>query len=262
MLYKCTDSDKPALYDYIGNNIKHCIYPYLDLHKYSLAKPFMDAWFTKPTDNTIDALIFRYHNGLHIYSMNQTVDVNDIIPMIHQYNITFVGSSPSIIHHLSPHLNNFIPEYGQVMKYARDKIAQTDDVSIANEDDIEEIARLILRSPEIGTLYSFDDLHKQLVERYRTKYSRSYIIRCNGTIVSHASTGAECDKVATVAYVVTDCNHRHQGYASAVVTKLCNALTCENKEVFLVCYDKSTMQLYEKLGFTSCCQYGKLYLPC
>lgn len=258
MLYKCQDSDKPILYSYIGENTKHCIYPYLDLHKYSLSEPFMDAWLIKSSENVTEALLFRYHNGLHIYATSPLIDVTTIISIINEYNITFVGSDPTIIKQILPHIHGFSAEYGQIMKYDAKPNAITESVSIATESDMDEITRLILKSPEIGALYSFDDLHNQLIERYRTNYSRSYIIRKDGVIVSHASTGAECDKVATVVYVVTDENHRHNGYASTVVTALCNALVNENKEVFLVCYEQNTKQLYEKLGFTTCCEYGKL----
>ena len=258
MLYKCQDSDKNLLYSYIGENTKHCIYPYLDLHKYTLSEPFMDAWLIKSNESSIEALLFRYHNGLHIYATSPLINVTTIISIINEYNITFVGSSPATIKQLLPHIHGFIAEYGQIMKYDAKTNAITENVSIATESDMDEITRLILKSPEIGTLYSFDDLHNQLIERYRTNYSRSYIIRKDGVIVSHASTGAECDKVATVVYVVTDENHRHHGYASTVVTALCNSLVNENKEVFLVCYEQNTKQLYEKLGFTTCCEYGKL----
>lgn len=258
MIYKCQDSDKPLIYSYIGNNAHQCIYPYLDLHKYSLSEPFMDAWLIKSTNGTINALLFRYHNGLHIYSESSIDDVNVILPIIDEYNITFVGSNPTIIRQISPHLQRFTQEYGQIMKYTPQDSITTEEVSIAGEMDMADIARLIIKSPEIGALYSFNDLHSQLIERYKTNYSRSYIIRKDGQIVSHASTGAECGNIATIVYVVTDEGYRHRGYAANVVTALCNTLRDENKDVFLVCYDDQTKRLYEKLGFTTCCQYGKL----
>ena len=258
MLYKCQDSDKHLLYSYIGENTKHCIYPYLDLHKYSLSEPFMDAWLIKSNESSIEALLFRYHNGLHIYATSPLINVTTIISIINEYNITFVGSSPPIIKQLLPHIHGFSAEYGQIMKYDSKPNAITENVYIATESDMDEITRLILKSPEIGTLYSFDDLHSQLIERYKTNYSRSYIIRKDGQIVSHASTGAECGNIATIVYVVTDEGYRHRGYAANVVAALCNALRDENKDVFLVCYEDQTKRLYEKLGFTTCCQYGKL----
>lgn len=259
MIIQAKNDNLKEIYNYIDNEYYKCIYLYLDLKKYGLNNPNIKVWILKGNNN-ITAIVLQYYSGMHIYSKKCNFDVEEFVKLVQNNNPTMICGEKCVIEKTKNSLKNYYIENGWVRGLEKiENSISCECVEKAKYDDFSQIANLLYYD-EIGSSYTLEDLTSQLYERNKEGFVRNYVIKEGDRVISHAGTGAENEKIAMLAYVITDSNYRGKGYAKKVCSYVCNDLIKEGKKVFLINYSKESTFLYDKLGFKIYCDWSKLYL--
>ena len=263
MIKEVKNQDLKNIELFIGNEYYKCLYLYLDMKKYGISDENIKIWIQNENnnENNIVSVILKYFSGMHIYSKNIDYNTSEIIKIIKEEKPSMICAERKIINKINIDLEdaNYKAEFGFVRKLSKLKIEKSHEVEKANPEDFYEIAKLLYEDEDIGSSYKLNELSEQMLERYKEGYSRNYIIRKDNQIAAHAGTGAEINNVAVMSYVVTNKKFRRKGLATKVCATLCRELLDEGKEIYLINYSNESTNLYDKLGFEVCSDWGKLY---
>lgn len=261
MLVRCNNNEIKGIVNYIDKEYYACIYLYLDLLKYGCEDENVKVWLQK-NNNNITSVILKYYSGMHVFSKKNDFDVEEIVRLINDEKPSMVCGEKRIIEGIynSIKTKEYKIETGFVRELKQIKYEDYSNVKSAEKEDFYDIAKLIYEDEDLGSSYKLEELEKQMYERNIQKYTRNYVIHEDGKVVAHAATGAENDKIAMLAYVITDPNHRGKGLAIKVCSKVCSELKQEGKQIFLINYSNESTKLYDKLGFEPKCEWGKLFL--
>lgn len=262
MINQCNNSQQEALLSYIGEDYPKCLYLYLDVIKYGCLSDTTRTWI-QTKDGVITSVVLSYHTALHVFSRTSDFDVTEICELVKEVKPTMVNAMSETIRKIEPELSKlgFRSEFGHIGEWmgSADRI-EDDEVSIAKEKDIPEVARLLYEDENIGASYIFEDLLKQMQDRLNEGYVRSYVLHKNNEVAAHVGTGAEIKNVCTIAYSITSPKYRGQGLAGRLYNYSCSQLKSEGKRIFSVYYPESARALHHKMGFVDICECGKLYL--
>lgn len=249
----------PALLAYFEEDLKNCLYSYIDLKKYGLANPHLRI-FVSVRQGRIIAAATEYYKGIQLVSHKEELDVEETLELIHRLDTPMINGRRVLIEALAPYLQgDFEKETGYVawMKTLKQG-ASWEEVSRAGEEDCLEIAQLICTDEGLGGHYVPAEFSHQLIDRQREGFGRNYVIRRDGKIVCHAATYAELDSLAIVSGVIADQAFRGQGLAYRTVSALCGDLLKEGKRPCIFYFKKEAARLYEKVGFEEGTGWGKL----
>lgn len=262
MISQCNNSQQEALLNYIGEDYPKCLYLYLDVIKYGCLSDTTRTWI-QTRDGVITSVVLSYHTALHVFSRISDFDVTEICELVKEVKPTMVNAMAETIRKIEPELSKlgFRSEFGHIGEWmgSADRI-EDDEVSIAKEKDIPEVARLLYEDENIGASYIFEDLLKQMQDRIKEGYVRSYVLHKNNEVAAHVGTGAEIKNVCTIAYSITSPKYRGQGLAGRLYNYSCSRLKSEGKRIFSVYYPESARVFHHKMGFVDICKCGKLYL--
>jgi N-acetylglutamate synthase-like GNAT family acetyltransferase len=262
MISQCNNSQQEALLNYIGEDYPKCLYLYLDVIKYGCLSDTTRTWI-QTRDGVITSVVLSYHTALHVFSRISDFDVTEICELVKVVKPTMVNATAETIRKIEPELSKlgFRSEFGHIGEWmgSADRI-EDDEVSIAKEKDIPEVARLLYEDENIGASYIFEDLLKQMQDRINEGYVRSYVLHKNNEVAAHVGTGAEIKNVCTIAYSITSPKYRGQGLAGRLYNYSCSQLKSEGKRIFSVYYPESARVFHHKVGFVDICKCGKLYL--
>lgn len=262
MIRICNNEQLPEILGYIGEDYPKCLYLYLDAIKYGCSSDTTRTW-TQTINGQLTAVILAYHTALHVFSKNNHLDVEEICELVKEVKPTMVNAMAETIRKIEPELSKlgFRSEFGHIGEWmgSADMI-EDDEVSIAKEKDIPEVARLLYEDENIGASYIFEDLLKQMQDRLNEGYVRSYVLHKNNEVAAHVGTGAEIKNVCTIAYSITSPKYRGQGLAGRLYNYSCSRLKSEGKRIFSVYYPESARVFHHKMGFVDICKCGKLYL--
>lgn len=260
MITICIDGKKNDVIDYIGKDYPKCLYLYLDIIKYGCASEMTQTWIQSHNGKTTSVLL-AYHTAVHIYSKDNNFDVEELVDLLNTINPTIINAKAETIMKIAPALKDqgFISEFGHIGEWIGDTHSFCDDIVTADENDIPQIARLLYEDENIGASYIYDDLLNQIKERITEGFARSYVIRKADKVLAHVGTGAETDKICTIAYTITASEFRGQGLAKRLYNHVCSTLKDEGKRIFSVYYPENAHVFHHKVGFLDICEFGKLY---
>ncbi len=262
MISQCNNSQQDVFLNYIGEDYPKCLYLYLDVIKYGCLSDTTRTWI-QTKDGVITSVVLSYHTALHVFSRISDFDVTEICELVKEVKPTMVNAMAETIRKIEPELSKlgFRSEFGHIGEWmgSADRI-EDDEVSIAKEKDIPEVARLLYEDENIGASYIFEDLLKQMQDRIKEGYVRSYVLHKNNEVAAHVGTGAEIKNVCTIAYSITSPKYRGQGLAGRLYNYSCSRLKSEGKRIFSVYYPESARVFHHKMGFVDICKCGKLYL--
>lgn len=261
MIVKCDRNQQNEIVEYIGNEYGKCLYLYIDLIKYGCDSKFANAWKVVD-DKGINMVILSYHSALHMYSKNENFDGKEIAKFVRDKKPSIICAAKPLILALKPLLaeDGYETEIGYIGKKTYSvKPSVYYPVEIAQEGDIEQIAKLLYEDNDIGASYSFDDLVIQISERLSQGFVRSFVIKEEDKVVAHLGTGAEIENLCTISYVITDPNYRGKGLSSSLFCYACDELESEGKEIFSVYYPENSRRLHHRMGFVDYCEFGKLF---
>ncbi len=259
MYQLANESNINELSSYFEQDLKNCLYSYIDLKKYGISNEDLNIYYYRE-NGRITAVATAYYNGLQLFHHDCEFPIEATVSLIHELKPTIISSTTPVIDLLS---SSFMGEY-KVEKGFVTSLTKTThtyevlQVKRATYGDLDEIAELICSDESLGGHYTVFQLREQLLTRMEEDFGRSYIIRQNGQIICHAATYAEVDNLAVISGVITHPDYRGKGLALELVTKLCEDLLSEGKWPHLFYYTKDSERLYKKIGFDSPSNWGKL----
>ncbi|MBR5081410.1 MAG: GNAT family N-acetyltransferase [Bacteroidales bacterium] len=264
MIIKNGIKDKQRILTYIASDYSHCLYLFLNIQKYSLDSGVIEV-YCQEKENRITAVMLKYYSCLHVYSKDNDLDAEEIGLFFESKGLTMLYSTTATANCLNKTLpqtltNNIMVSNGWVAQIISvDKEPQGLSVP-AQEDDFEQIIRLIYDDEDIGKSYKYDDLARQLIERNREGYARNLVIKQDDLVIAHACTNAELGGIAIVAELLVRAEYRRKGYASEIWRGICSQLLSEGKEVYSFYYTEESRNLHKRIGFFEVCEWSKIVI--
>lgn len=260
-MYKLVEKqDVPEIIRYFEQDLKNCLYSYIDLKKIGIENSNLTVYVDKLEEIQCTAL--KYYDGLQLFDADGNIDAEETAKLIRDLNSHIVSSTVDVIEKLYPLLKDtYEMEQGYVTEMlSMHECEISEEVRPAEYVEYDEIARLICSDEGVGGHYDPQELKEQLLTRLEDGMGRNYILKKDGKIVHHAATYAELDNLAVISGVITREDWRGKGVGTLVVRKLCYDLLKEGKKPCLFYYTKQAAMFYKKIGFEEGTGWAKLVL--
>lgn len=260
-MYKIAEKqDVEKLLKYLEQDLKNCLYSYIDLKKFGIENPNLTVYFDESDGICCSAL--KYYEGLQLFDADKKMDAEATAELIRSLNSHIVSSTVDVIENLYPLLkDSYEMEQGYVTEMlAMPKCEISKEVRPAEISEYDEIAALICSDEGVGGHYEPQELKEQLLTRLEEGMGRNYVLKRDGEIVHHAATYAELDNLAVISGVITREDWRGKGVGTLAVRKLCYDLLNEGKKPCLFYYTKQAEGFYKKIGFEEGTGWAKLVL--
>ena len=252
--------DASRILIYLEQDLKNCLYSYIDLKKFGIENPNLTVYFDE--SDSICCTALKYYEGLQLFDADGKMDVEATAELIKGLNSHIVSSTVDVIEKLYPLLKDtYEMEQGYVTEMLSMRLCEiSEEVRPAEPSEYDEIARLICSDEGVGGHYEPEELKNQLLTRLGEGMGRNYIIKRDGEIIHHAATYAELDNLAVISGVITREDWRGKGIGTLAVRKLCHDLLQEGKKPCLFYYTKQAEGFYKKIGFEEGTGWAKLVL--
>ena len=252
--------DASRILIYLEQDLKNCLYSYIDLKKFGIENPNLTVYFDE--SDSICCTALKYYEGLQLFDADGKMDVEATAELIKGLNSHIVSSTVDVIEKLYPLLKDtYEMEQGYVTEMLSMRLCEiSEEVRPAELSEYDEIARLICSDEGVGGHYELEELKNQLLTRLGEGMGRNYIIKRDGEIIHHAATYAELDNLAVISGVITREDWRGKGVGTLAVRKLCHDLLQEGKKPCLFYYTKQAEGFYKKIGFEEGTGWAKLVL--
>ncbi len=263
MIIKCIDTDRQRILSYIGADYSKCLYLYLNIQKYNFDSGVIDVFIQE--EHRITAVMLKYYRCLHVYSSDNSFDAAELGNFFAVNDYTMLYCTSETAKYIYSALPQTITYNAIVSKgwVAQIKIVDQESTGLsvsAQEEDFDQIVKLIYDDEDIGKSYNYNDLTKQLVERNKEGYSRNLVIKDKDIVIAHACTNAEYNNIAVVAELLVRMEYRRKGYASEIWRDICNKLLSEGKEVYSFYYSEESRTLHKHIGFFEVCEWTKIVI--
>lgn len=257
-MIKCYEKDKDAILKYIDKDYGKCAYLYIDLLKYGFDNENVDVWRQEDSDGNYVLIALQYYTGMHVFSRENKFDADDLATLIIERSPALVCGMKDTIGMLCEILDEFyISEQGKVLRLGEYTGVLNEEVRRATEDELIEIANLLMTDEEMGGPYSAELLYKQLKERFDTGFGRNWVRVDEKGIVSHCATYAELDNIAVISGGIVRMDHRGKGEYPGQLGAMCKDLYEEGKEVISYYYG-GAKTAHRLVGFDILGEWEKL----
>lgn len=259
-MIKCYEKDKDAILKYIDKDYGKCAYLYIDLLKYGFDNENVDVWRQEDSDGNYVLIALQYYTGMHVFSRENKFDADDLATLIIERSPALVCGMEDTIGKVRKQIPHYLyeDEIGIVVRLEEYSGIADDSAYICGRDELEEVAELLSTDPELGGPYSFELLHRQLLERYDDNFGRCWIRRDESGIISNSATYAENEKLAVISGAIVREDHRGKGEFAGQLGATCRDLYREGKEVISYLYDERAKKTNYKVGFRVLGEWMKL----
>ena len=260
MYRKAEKKDVEKLLKYFEQDLKNCLYSYIDLKKFGIENPNLTVYFDESEGIRCSAL--KYYEGLQLFDADGKIDAEETAKLIKGLNSHIVSSTVDVIEKLYPLLRD---RYEMEQGYVTEMLSMaeceiSEEIRPAKLEEYDEIARLVCSDEGVGGHYEPEELKELLLTRLSEGMGRNYVLEHQGEIIHHAATYAELDNLAVISGVITREDWRGKGVGTLAVRKLCHDLMKEGKKPCLFYYTKQAEGFYKKIGFEEGTGWAKLVL--
>ena len=261
MLSKCTNADIPCIVDYIGEGKYQCFYLYVDMLEYGTNGDGFGLWISG-TGKEIEGVAYRYHSTLHLYSHNifPSMDALSLIKELRPKCIT--GPQACIEPLLGKTTDSYKLELSNIISRDRpSEIKRNLPIELAGEDDIPEIASIMMDDPVYQHVYTYERLCRELKERIQNGFGRTFVIRDkHKEILASNATYAESSEIVVSGGLVTRKRVRGTGLGAMLTEAVFNMIYSEKKRflAFVSVENKEAEIMNRKLGFDFIGVYARL----
>lgn len=262
MMIQCDDSSIPEVIEYIGEEGRlQCFYLYADLLECGTQGPNFGLWLSKDGDR-VEGVAYRYYNALHLYSRS-LFPAEDALSLIKKLNPKCINGPQASIEPLRE-------QVGDGYEYKLNHIISTDrplkcrpnlNVIPAREEDIPEIAAMIMDDPVLSPLYTYEELCQEMRDRFRTGLGRLFVLKDRaGRILASSELNVETEGLVVTGAVIANKRVRGLGFGSALTAYTWNMLLNEGKRgvAFVSTENEEALAMNRKLGFSFLGLYARL----
>lgn len=249
MIKKLNDKNKKELLEFVNKEKEINLFIIGDIENYGLEADFLD-FYAQYENESLNSVLLRFYNSFIVYGEDN-----------------FCGKGFSdIIKRQKPEMisgeEKSVSEIGKYIEYKEKRdtyFASLDNknslyhgplLHIVENTRLREVEQVWkLQNDKIKEFTNTMPL-KTVERKYKDGTGRGFHIKdSKGNIISSAETGAENKASAMVLGVCSHPDFRGKGYATAVVSKLCDTLLNEGKSLCLFYDNPKAGKIYKSLGF-------------
>ncbi|SHI16462.1 hypothetical protein SAMN02745823_02933 [Sporobacter termitidis DSM 10068] len=255
-----TEQDRERILEYIAREPEVNIFIRGDIENFGVQCREVSVWVNE-AGGAWDSVALRFFDDFVVYSQTPGYDAAAVAALLKAQNAQMISGKAAVV----ARLEEYFPERrlrSMVLTKCttvKEAFAVSGDITLRKlaPDDAEDIVDLMMQIDEFRQSYGDRAVS---IAKTRTNLSRGgtyFGAYTGGTLVSSASTGAENSMSAMVVGVATRPGFRGRGYASAVVSKLCEAAFQAGKEFLCLFYDNPQAgRIYNRIGFDPCEEYA------
>jgi len=204
---------KAIAIDYIGD--AYCTVPYLysNLISSNDNDPNIHIWIEYDENKEILCVCLLYHTCLHFFSRKSNYDGVLFWELLEANRVTIVmipENNQNLLVNFSDYKWHFVTDF--IFKHPKDATNSIyKELELNNEDEIIDVARLLISDPLYSDIYSLHQLTNQLTERWKAGFGKIFRIKKDGKIVGCAAITGECDRFLFNGCVMVASKYRRQG---------------------------------------------------
>lgn len=262
MIIQSDDSNIPEVLEYIGEEGKRqCFYLYADLLECGTRGPDFGLWICKDGVE-IKGVAYRYYDALHLYSQH-VFPIEDALMLIRELN-------PKNITGPQKSLDQLREQMGDGYKYELSHIVMADhllkcksnlNVTLAHEEDIPEIAAIMMDDPIFNPVYTYERLCQQMADRLKMGLGRLFVLRdSSGRVLASTEINVETKELAVIGGTIANEQVRGLGLGIALIAYTWNLVLGEGKRglSFVSTENTDVVAIDRKLGFKFLGLYARL----
>lgn len=261
MIIQCNKDNISQVFEYIGDDYEKCLYMYIDLVKYGIENENFNIWI-QYRDTEIICLVSQYYTGMQIYSKNYDLEALELMDFIAEKDPDVISGMEKSMTLIKDAFSEYHETVGFVGRLNNLTYPPNPNAYSAEDDEIEEIARLVSQDDNIGKHYGFESIYKQFCDRRKDNFGRNYLDRDEkGEIICHVATSAELPELAVIGSVITSPQYRSKGYSKRNLSALCKQLLGEGKNVFSYFNYPPSVKMHMGVGFEKIGHWVKFKRP-
>lgn len=251
MIRKLTMEDDPQVQALIQQKPAENLFIIGDIEAFGYEQDFQTTWGDFDKDN-LRAILLKYEKNYIPFAL-EPFDAEGFAKIINEdTNQSMLSGLKEITAQLEPYLTITYQQkretyYAKLTSAAKLPSLDTDAVKLLTTEDVERLGEFLAKIPEFSSLVFKPENKRRNIKKGVT---RGYYVEEDGKIISSASTTAENTKSAMVVAVATLEGYQQRGLATKCLTKLCNDLIKEEKQLCLFYDNPNAGKLYKRLGFT------------
>lgn len=254
IMQRLTQQDEKALKAYLNKDTSNNLFFLGDLEMFGFDHPkFLNYYGTYNHQGNFLHVLMQYQQHLHLVADTWSEDATQFLLTMAQKYSSKLNVSASTLQRLQQFNIQFssikktmllVYQQIQPMSPAKNYTAQKQ-IEPLSLQDIDSYLDLLQTSfPD-----SLPRNKEMLIQQHEKKQHLIYVIKENNKIVSTATATAFSQDAAMIISVATCPSARGNGYASAIVEKLCQDLLQDGKRAVLFYDNPVAGRIYEKIGF-------------
>lgn len=231
----------------LKTKLGECVHMYINLKTNRLSNPNIQVWVNE-SNGEINIVAMRYHTALRFFCAEEDLGtVEKVIDLINSVEHKMIFASYNITSQLYERYNdNYIFEESVAVQLTKYRNFNFEIIEEATEDDVDEIATMVLDDDFYRGHYTHEGLVSELLERMRTGLGRSYIIRKDGKIVVHDGIMAQTDDAAVAGLFLCHRDYRKQFLAETMQSFLIKTINEQGMELYGYYFDEKLLRSVER----------------
>ena len=258
---KLNGRDYRKAMDYVLREPEFNLFIIGDLEVYGLDDPDVSAYTSDSWDGGIfPYFLLDYRKNYVFYSHQENFPAREAAEFLSSQPMKNLSGRKDQIERLLPYLKGLeiVPAYMARLNALSGSLKPSSEARRLKEKDIPSICELLCQVEEFYTMrQKTPEENREDIRASISHGGRMYGIFKDHTLVSVAGTAAENSMSAMVVSVATLPGYRKMGYASALVTRLCQDCLKEGMKFLCLFYSNPEAgHIYRKLGFKEIGQYA------
>lgn len=227
-----TDCAIARVKSYIAEDCEKVPYLYSNLASLESGDKNIRLWIETDRDDNITAVFLLYHTCLHFFSHQEKYAGEKLQQILarHRVDVMMIPDSQSHMLEYFPashwrHVTDYIVRHGRKKTYP-----DYASCLVTSEDEIHDIAALLMEDPLYSESYAEDALDCQLSERWHQGYGKIFRWRENNRTAGCLAVTGENDRFLFYGCLMVAPEFRRKGIAANLV-RACVSYACDlNKD--------------------------------
>ncbi|RDI45817.1 GNAT family N-acetyltransferase [Falsibacillus pallidus] len=251
MIRRLTEADHEKVMELVLPKAAENLFIIGDIEAFGYDQDFQTLWGDFDHEGSLKGILLKYQQNYIPYAEDvEGVDAFGFAKIIGEDDhAEMVSGLEPILERVRP----FLPWnslHARKFYYAKCTDAENvpsdlDLVKQAKPADVDRIVELYGHIKEFNSMETAEQKRRNMEKGT----ARSFFIEKDGEIISAASTAAENTQSAMVVGVCTHPSHTKKGYGSMCVSKVCQVLLAEGKELCLFYDNPAAGSIYKRIGF-------------
>ena len=216
--------------------------------------------------NRWDFLVLRYHQFFILYSQYEDYNAEEAIAFLSGQKPDCISGKTLLLERIAPAFPQWKlrTTYMSRCDHGESCLTQPGDFAVRRleQEDVAESIDLLSDIEEFSKTYKKEERDAQIrrMKEEMANGGKSAVGGfLNGRMVAFASTSAENSESAMIVGVATAKEYRGRGFASEVVSALCQDCFDRGKKYLCLFYDNPAAgRIYHRIGFRELGEYGML----